>query len=111
MKPMPIIYPGAYKFRDEVNRLREGGLLAFMIAVPYNMLVPHEAQALAYHGRPLSYLAEVGISAQEACAILMDKSPMELPDRTNNAYWHRVLLNMVITWQAEQDTGSRRHPK
>lgn len=101
MKLMPIIYPGTHRFGDEVNRLRGAGLLAFMIAVPYDML--DEAASVKFTGEPLGYhLRHGGISAKQAIAILRGVSQHDL--REPPEVYHVQLLTLSFNWALKRDT-------
>lgn len=108
MKLMPIIYPGTHKFRDEVNRLRGAGLLAFMIAVPYDML--DEKASVKFTGETLStHLGHGGMSAKQAVAILrgINQSVMiQSPE-----VYHKQLLALSFNWALEHDQAAGIIPK
>lgn len=70
---MPIMSIG-YRYDEQLRELRSGGVQSVIIAVPWAVMQPHEAQAQRNHGQSLARLAERGgLSACEAVAILEDR--------------------------------------
>lgn len=73
MDAMPILY--GYEVKDELRGLCASGATAAVIAVPWEMIAPHERQAKANHGgQTLKRLAERGgLGLAEAVAVLEDR--------------------------------------
>lgn len=59
MKTMPILL--GYRAKEEIANLRELGALEIVIAIPWELIQPHENQAKANHGgQSLERLREIG---------------------------------------------------
>ncbi len=100
MKMFPVIWVGASRFADEVVRLRDLGLHAFVIGVPLEMLQEHEDQAAINTGYSLRALEQRGgLTAMDVNAILMDCGRYEIPNPRDQPYNHKVLLNLIEVWQ------------
>jgi hypothetical protein len=96
---MPIVYPGSYRFAEEVQRLRRVGLCAFVIAVPMEMMDGHNDRCVTNHGLSLRGLANRGgCSARDALAMLQDKHPGELGNK-DQAVYHKMLLREIHNWE------------
>ena len=82
----PIMASMKYEFEERVKQLRAGGCVAFVVAVPWALLVPHEEQARSNHGgQSLKRLAERGgLSACEALAVLEDRRWRRMPSAEAN---------------------------
>lgn len=100
MKMFPVIYAGDARFAAEVHRLRDLGLHAFVIGVPYPMLVNHLPQVARNHdGASLTSLEQRGgLTAMEVNAILLDCERYEITWPKDQPYNHRVLLNFIQEW-------------
>lgn len=112
MRLFPIIYPGDHKFATEVQRLREEGVLAFVIAVPWRMIVQHEEQAKKNHnGYTISTLnSNGGLGAIDACAILEDRTRAELMAEVGSqdqAVYHIRLLDHISRFNLQKIIEAR----
>lgn len=69
------------------RRLKEMGVPAVVLSIPWALIAPHEAQALANLGHSLDYLAEHrdGMTAAEAVAVLEDRQYRVMPHAESNA--------------------------
>lgn len=80
------------------NNLRRDGACVAVIALPWEMLFPHQAQAIRNHSQDLQMLASRGgLSACEAVAVLEDRrwSRMGEPDA------HARLLDLLARFEAQ----------
>src|ERR1700677_5152883 len=66
--------PHEPKFRDLLKRLNSAGIMGVTTSVPWQMILPHEKQALLNHYQTLRRLHERGgLSPGEAVAVLEDR--------------------------------------
>lgn len=101
MSYMPIMNGYAYEQKERLRELRQAGAFCVVIALPMEMLTPHEAQARANHNQTLNRLAERGgLTASEAIAILKDRGYVRMPHTGANA----ELLELFRKWE-EQEYG------
>lgn len=76
MKLFPILLPSFSADEREVKRAGFGSLRA----LPWDMIEPHENQALRNHDQSLATLASRGgLSACEALAVLEDRAWRQMP--------------------------------
>lgn len=80
MKTMPILL--GYRAKEEIANLRELGALEIVIAIPWELIQPHENQAKANHGgQSLERLRERGgLSWSEAACILKNQKWNSIDD-------------------------------
>jgi hypothetical protein len=83
--PMPIMPPSGLRPGEqrELDPIRRAALSAFAqpLPLPWNVIAPHEDQALKNHGQTLARLRERGgLSACEAVAILEDREWRKMDD-------------------------------
>lgn len=72
----PIMKPS---LSSEVRRVEASGV-AMLLAIPWDMIAPHEAQAEENHDQSLNVLAaRCGLSACEAVAVLEDRPWQMMP--------------------------------
>lgn len=75
---------------------REQGVVAIVLSIPWAVLAPHEAQALANHGQSLERIAQRGgLEASEAVAIIEDRPWHRMPRKDANAALLRYLVAEV----------------
>lgn len=75
-----------------ISQVRKSGGLV-VVAVPWSMLEPHEAQAQRNHSQSLQRLAERGgLSACEALAVLQDREYRSMTAADANAQLVTMLL-------------------
>ncbi|MBZ9939193.1 hypothetical protein LB518_23045 [Mesorhizobium sp. BR1-1-16] len=87
----PILV-SSYRMDDEVRELRKAGGTAIVVQIPLAMIAPHEKQAMRNHSQTLKRLAERGgLGADEAVAVLEDRSYARMHPATANAR----LMNMT----------------
>lgn len=71
--------------------------------IPWDMLTPHEAQALRNHNQTLERLAERGgLAWIEVISILEDKPWSKTPMLPSDEA-RRIVLERVAAWEAEQN--------
>jgi hypothetical protein len=88
-------------FRDAFPKYREQGLLQVVIAVPWDMLAPHQAQAIKNHSQTLERLAQRGgLDASEAMAIIDGVDVFSR--RVNEIEDQRRLSQLLAEWQGTQ---------
>jgi hypothetical protein len=89
-----------YSIREEIPKMRASGLALMVIALPWAMLAPHEAQARSNHGgQTLKRLAERGgLGVCEAMAVLEDRSWR----RMDQAEAHRRLVALLAEFEAKR---------
>lgn len=82
------------------GRLRDAGVCTVVIALPWALIAPHEAQASRNHGgQSLERLAERGgLGACEAVAVLEDRPWRGMASAAANS----TLAGMVARWRAGQ---------
>jgi hypothetical protein len=74
----PVLWD--YHLKDQIIELRRAGVLTLPIAIPWDMIAPHEKQAQANHSQTLSQLADRGgLGPAEALAILDDRRWHSMP--------------------------------
>lgn len=96
MKLFPIMMP--WEGRKAAESAREIGAMFVVIAIPWDMIAPHDKQAQANHGgQTIQRLYERGgLDATEALAVLEDKP---FPWRTHNwAKSNAELARLVAAW-------------
>jgi hypothetical protein len=78
--------------------LRRENVTCIIVSLPWEMIAPHEAQAVTNHGQSLERLAQRGgLSASEALAVLGGKKSLAMPHATA----HRILGEMLLDWITE----------
>jgi hypothetical protein len=71
---MFTIMVSTYRDRNEITFAREFGTPYVCVAIPWEMIAPHEAQAQKNHQQTLERLNERGgLSAEEALYVLQDR--------------------------------------
>lgn len=74
--------------------------------IPWEILIPHEEQALQNHGQTLERLAERGgLDWNEILPILEDKTWRECP-MLPPAEAKRIVLERVSKWEAEMTVNT-----
>lgn len=98
-RKFPILF--AYREREEIALLRKRGSPYLVVCLPWDMLAPHERQAINNHGQTLERLADRGgLDVGEALAILEDR-----PYRTMSPVnAHEALVRAMMAW-AEKEAG------
>jgi hypothetical protein len=88
----PIMF-GDYRVREQTEKLRRDGGRVIIVALPWEMISPHERQAQRNHGgQTLKRLAERGgLSAAEAVAVLEDRDFRSMTFRDANDRLARLL--------------------
>lgn len=90
MKMFPILFD--HKVKEEIAAVRGAFGVSLVIALPWPMMEPHEAQAERNHSQSIARLAERGgLSACEACAVLEDRGyrrmhPFEAHNRLKDLF-------------------------
>ena len=98
-KLFPIMW--TYKADELIAKARtDEGLTKLVIALPWDMIEPHEAQAMKNHGgQTLARLAERGgLSAAEALAVIRNQQRL----RTTNVHAAALLLSYLEAWEIDQ---------
>ncbi len=87
------------RINEEISELRRAGVQHLVIGIPWEMLLPHEAQAKNNHGgQSLRRLAERGgLGTCEAVAVLEDRPWHTMP----GASAHHRLAGMVARFNAD----------
>jgi hypothetical protein len=87
------------------GELRRSGQAFAVVGVPWDMLAPHEAGAVANHGQTLTRLAERGgLDAGEALALLEGKRWRDISD--NWAENNRRLAVLIFRWMSTHAAGA-----
>lgn len=95
-KFFPIMF-GGYRAKEEVAALRNADVCFGVVCIPWDMILPHERQALRNHSQTLKRLAERGgLSASEAVAVLEDRDFR----RMGEAEAHHRLAGLVAAFAA-----------
>jgi len=82
----------------QIEASRKNGDCAIVVAIPWAMIAPHEAQAQKNHAQSLERLAERGgLTTYEALAVLEGRSWPQRP--ADHATDSRKLLAMLIEWK------------
>lgn len=79
----------------QIKEMRNAGVYFIVIAVPWEMIAPHEPQAKANHYQTLERLAaRGGLSGSEMLAVLENREwrSIELADA------HKQLHDKVVSW-------------
>lgn len=100
MKMFPIMltpdYQGDDRQRGSVKAAIAAGSLYVAVQVPWEMILPHEKQALRNHSQTIQRLAERGgLSACEAVAVLEDREYSRLTLAVANEELCRHLRNWM----------------
>lgn len=108
MRLFPIMDVGGHEFRslgDGLKACRKEGLLFAVVAVPWDMIGPHDNQAQRNHDQTLERLAQRGgLSACEALAVLGDRGYHDV--RFTVPHAHYVLHNLVVAWLENQPAAN-----
>lgn len=89
--------------RSSARQVRAAGGCVLVVGLPWDMIAPHEKQALRNHSQTLKRLAERGgLSAGEALAVLEGYSW----DRAgvDEGANHNRLAALLAAWTAKQTT-------
>jgi hypothetical protein len=90
-----------------VNLLRASGTLFAVVAVPWEMIEQHEAQAKKNHGQTVQCLAaRGGLSACEALAVIEDRPFRGIPEARS----HARLLEAVMAFNASRPSAIAEPP-
>ena len=74
MAELFTIMTGGHKFRELLDEARAAGETELVVALPWEMMAPHEKQADSNHGQTLRRLDQRGgLGACEAVAVLEDR--------------------------------------
>jgi hypothetical protein len=74
---------------------QQQGVPAIVLNIPWALIAPHEAQAIANHGQSLEHIARRGgLMADEACAVLEGRTWSPMPRAESN---RRLLALMLAT--------------
>jgi hypothetical protein len=86
----PIMPPWNLKARAE----QQQGVPAIVLNIPWELIAPHEAQAIRNHGQSLETLARRGgLMADEAIAVIEHRAWSQMPRAESN----RRLLELMST--------------
>jgi hypothetical protein len=95
MKMFPIMIP--YDQRKMIADARQLGSVFIVIAIPWDMIVSHEKQAVRNHSQTLERLAERGgLSAEEALSAINDRGLSW--ERSDWAKANAELASLVIAF-------------
>lgn len=80
---------------DDIRALRNAGATAVIIALPWDVIAPHAAQAQRNHGQTVEHLAERGgLGSCEAVAVLEDRRWKRMAPGEANAALLRTLAEL-----------------
>lgn len=97
MKMFPIMLTPDYRDGGTIGHARKAGSPFVVVAVPWDMIAPHEAQAHRNHSQTIARLAERGgLAACEALAVLEDREWRWMAMSVSNA----ELADQVSKWLA-----------
>lgn len=86
----------SYRAADDVRELRRAGATAVVIALPWDVIAPHAAQAQRNHGQTLERLAERGgLGPDEAVAVLENRPWRRMPRAEANATLAKMLMGRM----------------
>lgn len=96
MKMFPIMTEA----RD-ITAVRADFGTSIVVALPWPMLLAHEAQAIRNHQQTVAELAaRCGLSACEACAVLEDRPWRKMPDAEAHARLKQLFTDYVTATKA-----------
>lgn len=94
----PIMIP--FEQNKRPAEVRDVGTMFVVVAIPWEMIAPHEKQAKANHSQTLERLCERGgLDATEALAVLADK-PYPWASKNDWAKANADLASRVMAWIA-----------
>lgn len=98
MRMFPImIRSQAWGKDSDVERARARGVPYVVVCLPWEMIEPHEKQALKNHSQTLERLAQRGgLCASEAVAVLEGKGWHEID--SNSARANEKLARLIAEW-------------
>ena len=83
----------SHRAADDAWTLRASGALVVVIALPWDVIAPHAAQAQRNHGQTLERLAERGsLGPCEAVAVMESRPWRRMPRDEANAALARILM-------------------
>jgi hypothetical protein len=84
------------------DQVRTAGLCVAVVALPWDMIAPHEKTALRNHGQDLEMLhSRGGLDAGEALAVLNGHS--QYTRELTEAGAHAQLYEKLMVWQREEN--------